>query len=211
MITIKNFIFNSFQVNSYVIYDETNECIIIDAACSNASEENKLFNFIADNNLKPVCLISTHTHVDHVLGNKAVIEKYQLPYKIHKSGLQFLYTMVEHGMMFGFDVKASPMPTAYIEDNEVIRFGNSHIKAFYTPGHVDGSICLFADQEDFVITGDVLFNGSIGRSDLPTGNHEMLIESIQTRLMVLPNNTTVYCGHGPATTIGDERKHNPFL
>ena len=211
MITIKNLIFNAFQVNAYILFDETKECIIVDAACGDSDEDNKLFNYIEQNGLKPVCLISTHTHVDHVLGNKAVIEKYNIPYRIHKSGLQFIYTMVEHGRMFGFDVKASPMPTSYIQDNEIITFGNSQIQAFYTPGHVDGSLCFYAKETDFVITGDVLFCGSVGRSDLPTGDHATLIESIKSRLMVLPNNTTVYAGHGPETTIGNERENNPFL
>ena len=164
MITIKNLVFNAFQVNSYLLFDETKECIIVDASCSNVNEDNKLFDMIEQYGLKPVCLISTHTHVDHVLGNKAIIEKYNIPYRIHKSGLQFIYTMVDHGRMFGFDVKASPMPTSYIEDNEFISFGNSQFQAFYTPGHVDGSLCFYAKDEDFVITGDVLFSGSVGIS-----------------------------------------------
>lgn len=211
MITIKTLVFNAFQVNNYILSDETNECVIIDAANNDINEDNKLFKYIEDNNLKPVCLLSTHAHVDHILGNKSVLEKYKIPYKIHTAGTQFIYTAVEHGQMFGLSVKPSPMPTDYIEDSEIIRFGNSELKALYTPGHADGSICYYSDNDSFLISGDVLFYGSIGRTDLPTGDYDELIKNIKTKIFTLPSDTVVYPGHGPETSVGFEKENNPFF
>ena len=211
MITVKTLVFNPFQVNNYILFDETKECIIIDAASSNQDEDNKIIAFIEQNGLKPVCLLSTHTHVDHILGNSSILKKYDIPYKIHTAGKQFLYTAKEHGQMFGLSVNASPMPTDYIEDNSEILFGKSSVKALYTPGHADGSVCFYSENDSIVISGDVLFYGSIGRSDLPTGNHDLLIESIRQKLLVLPTDTIVYPGHGPETTIGFEKENNPFF
>ncbi|MEI7595998.1 MAG: MBL fold metallo-hydrolase [Bacteroidota bacterium] len=211
MITLKTLIFNAFQVNNYLLFDETNECVIIDAANSDANEDAKLFRYIEENHLKPVCLLSTHAHVDHILGNKSIIEKYNIPYKIHLAGKSFLYSAVEHGEMFGFKVKPSPMPTDYIEDNDIIKFGNSEIKALYTPGHAEGSLCFYSEQEGFLISGDVLFHGSIGRTDLPTGDFDTLIKSIKEKILSLPNDTIVYPGHGPETTVAYEKENNPFF
>ncbi len=211
MTTIKTFTFNPFQVNTYIIYDETMECIIVDAASTDTHEEAEIESFISANNLKPVLLLSTHTHVDHIPGNSFIIDKYNIPYKIHEEGLQFLRSAKGYALGFGFPLENVAMPTGYIKDNETIRFGNTSIKVLYTPGHANGSVCLYDNANNYVIVGDVLFNGSIGRSDFPTGNHDLLIQSINEKLFTLPDNTKVYCGHGPSTTIGNEKRNNPFF
>jgi len=210
MISIKNFTFNSFEVNTYVLSDETKECIIIDSACYEDFEKKIFYDYIEDNKLKPVRLLNTHCHIDHILGNAFVLEKYKLTTEIHKDGLQLLNNMKSYGMMFGITLEDIPKPTVFIEENQVIRFGNSSVKALYLPGHADGSLAFYS-EEGFVVVGDVLFNGSIGRTDLPTGNHELLINNIKNKLFVLPDNTKVYCGHGPETTIGSEKGHNPYF
>jgi len=210
MISVKKFTFNSFEVNTYVLSDETKECIIIDPACYEDFEKKTFYNYIEDNKLKPVRLLNTHCHIDHILGNAFVLGKYKLTAEIHKDGLPLLNNMKSYGMMFGITLESISKPTVFIEENQVIRFGNSSLKALYLPGHADGSLAFYS-EEGFVVVGDVLFNGSIGRTDLPTGNHELLINNIKNKLFVLPDNTKVYCGHGPETTIGFEKEHNPYL
>lgn len=211
MISVKTFVFNPFQVNTYIVYDESLECIIIDAACTNKSEEEQLVNFISANNLKPVLLLNTHTHIDHISGNDFIVKRYNIPYKIHEEALGFIHSAKEYAIGFGFPLEEVAMPTGYIANGEIIRFGNSEIEVLYTPGHANGSICFYCKTGNFVIAGDVLFCGSIGRTDLPTGNHGLLLKNIKEKLLSLPENTKVYCGHGPDTTIDNENKHNPFL
>lgn len=211
MITVKTLVFNPFQVNSYLLFDETSECLIIDGACMGADEENAFAKHITSNNLKPVQLISTHPHMDHVAGNKFVCEKFNIPLAVHKDAMPLLFKVKGHGAAFGFDDIEYYEPSVFLNDGDSIRFGNSEVKVLYTPGHANGSICLYSEKDDFVIVGDVLFNESIGRTDFPTGNHALLIESIQSKLLVLPDDTLVYPGHGPTTTIGYEKENNPFL
>lgn len=211
MTIVKTFTFNPFQVNTYLIYNETKECVIIDAACIDKQEEAELETFITVNNLKPVLLLSTHTHVDHIPGNCFVMEKYKIPYKIHEEGLQFVRSAKGYALGFGFPLENVALPTDYIKDKEIISSGGIQLEVLYTPGHANGSVCFYNKPDNYVIVGDVLFNGSIGRSDFPTGNHEMLIKSINERLFTLPDNTKVYSGHGPATTIGFEKRNNPFF
>jgi len=210
MISIKKFIFNSFEVNAYILSDDTKECIIIDPACYDDLEKRTLTDYIDSNSLKPVKLINTHCHVDHLLGNSFVIEKYKLSTEIHKAGLPLLGNLKGYGMMFGINVENIPKPINFIEDNQIIRFGNSSLKAIYVPGHADGSLAFYS-EEGFVIVGDVLFYSGIGRTDLPSGNQSLLINNIKTKLFVLPEKTIVYCGHGPETTIGFEKENNPFF
>jgi hydroxyacylglutathione hydrolase len=210
MISIKKFVFNSFEVNTYILSDETNECVIIDPACYDDRERKTLTDFIEKNALKPVRLLITHCHIDHVLGASFVSEKYSLSTEIHKDGLPLLGNLKGYGMMFGLTVENILKPDTFIEENQIIKFGNSSLKAFYTPGHANGSL-VFYSEEGFVIVGDVLFYGSVGRTDLPSGNQDLLIKNIKNKLFVLPNNTKVYCGHGPETTIGFEKENNPFF
>jgi hydroxyacylglutathione hydrolase len=211
MITVKTLVFNPFQVNMYLLYDETNECVIIDAACLNSDEESILAEFISSHNLRPVHLISTHPHIDHVAGNKFVSNHYNIELTIHKDSLPILRGIKGYAAAFGFDEIEYKEPKKFIEENEIIHFGTSELKVLYTPGHANGSICLYAEKDNFVIVGDVLFNEGIGRTDFPTGNHKLLLNSIRNKLFTLPDDTIVYPGHGTTTTIGWEKKNNPFL
>lgn len=211
MLKIKIFPFNPFQVNTYVLYDETGECAIIDASCYESHEEKQLKAFIDEKGLKPVLLLNTHCHIDHILGNNFVANTWNIKPVMHKDSIPFLENAVEYGQTFGFNVQKPVMPDKFISDGQMIRFGDQELKVLETPGHAAGSVCFLNQKDNFVIAGDVLFHNSIGRTDLPTGDFDILIHSIQTQLMVLPDETRVYCGHGPATTIGDEREGNPFL
>jgi hydroxyacylglutathione hydrolase len=161
--------------------------------------------------LKPVALLNTHTHIDHILGNNFIYETYGLKPLVHKAGEVFLESAPEHGSMFGLNVKKMVLPEKYLEENQAFRFGHSSLEVLYTPGHVDGSVCLVSHESRFVITGDVLFNGSIGRTDLPTGDFDLLAESITEKLYTIPDDYIAYPGHGPVTTIGDEKSENPFV
>ncbi len=211
MIQIECFTFNTFGVNTYVLYDETLEAVIVDAACYEPFEKQGLADFIQDSRLKIVRNTNTHSHIDHILGNQFILDKYGISPEYHKAGHPFVTEAKEIGLNFGYTLDAVPWATAYINDNDEIRFGHSVIKVLYTPGHADGSVCFYSEADGFVITGDVLFRDTIGRTDLPSGDLEKLMESIKTRLFTLPENTVVYPGHGPETTIGYEMANNPFI
>ena len=211
MITLKMFVFNPFQVNTYLLFDDTGECIIIDPGCLDADEKNELSEFIQSNKLKPVRLFNTHTHVDHIAGNKFIVENYKIGLEVHKDSMSFLRSAKGYATAFGFADVETVEPSGFINDNEGISFGNSELRVLHTPGHADGSVCFYCEKDHFVISGDVLFNESIGRTDFPTGNLDKLMESIKTKLFVLPEDTVVYPGHGPSTTIGYEKEFNPFI
>lgn len=208
---IKEFVFNPFEENTYVLYDDTKECIIIDPGCYDSEEEKLLQSFIADNNLKPVALLNTHCHIDHVFGNHFIGAQYGLKPQIHSFEKQILKSAVVVGEMYGLNVTDSPEPEITLEDNGVFRFGNTELDLILAPGHSPGSICFYHMESGCLIGGDVLFQGSIGRSDLPGGDFHTLLTSIKERLFKLPDEVVVYPGHGPQTTIGYEKKYNPFL
>ena len=208
---IKKLIFNPFQVNTYVVSDETKQCAIIDAACYGNDENRILEEYIRKEDLIPVRLIYTHCHVDHILGNTFTTKRYHLEPEVHRKGKLLWETAREFSSFFGVSCDEPMDPKKFLEDGDVVRFGNSLLKVFYTPGHADGSICLWSVSEKFVIVGDVLFHEGIGRADLPTGNFRILKESILQKLFTLADDTVVYPGHGPETTIGFEKRHNPFL
>lgn len=211
MIKIKVFVFNPFQENTYLLFDQTKECVIIDPGCYSASEENALKKYVEEEQLKPMVCINTHTHIDHVLGNNFVYQTYGLKPVIHRAGLQILESAAEQGQLWGIDMNDTVLPGSFIEDRSVVSFGKSQLETLYTPGHADGSVCLVSHESRFVITGDVLFSGSIGRTDFPTGSFALLEESIRTKLYTLPDDYLVYPGHGPATTIGEEKSSNFFV
>ena len=180
--------------------------------CYERNEELELVDFINKNNLNPVKLINTHCHIDHILGNKFVSEKWDLELYMNKIDLPLLEGSGDIARMYGFEnYKGSPYPKHYLEEGDILEFGESKLEILFTPGHAPGHICLFNKEEGFIVSGDVLFNGSIGRTDLPGGDFDTLIESIKTKLMTLQDETIVYCGHGPSTSIGRERLSNPFL
>jgi glyoxylase-like metal-dependent hydrolase (beta-lactamase superfamily II) len=211
MMTIKVMPFNPFQENTYIVYDETGECIIIDPGCQMSGEKRLLADFIRKSELKPVRLINTHCHLDHVFGNAFVVENFGIPLSIHRGELPVLQSAVVVGAQYGVPCEPSPEPDSYIEDGDEIHFGNSTLRAILTPGHSPASLSFFSEKERFVIAGDVLFLNSIGRTDLPGGDYKTLISSIMNRLMPLGDDVVVYNGHGPSTTIGRERLSNPFL
>ena len=211
MIKIKKFVFNTFMVNSYMLYDETGECIMIDAACYEPAEEDEVRKFIGSNNLKLVRNLNTHCHIDHVLGNNFIAQEYKILPEYHKNSLMFFHTLKEMGSSFGYVINQIPEPKRFLEDDETVRWGNSSLKVLFTPGHAEGSVCFYSKEQEFVITGDVLFKDTIGRTDLPSGDFDQLMKSIKTRLFTLPGETIVYPGHGPETSIGYEMENNPFI
>lgn len=211
MITIEKFVFNPFQENTYMLFDETKECIIIDPGCYEQTEKNELVSSVGAKNLTPVKLVYTHCHIDHILGNNFICETYGLKPEMHKAGLPFLQNSHEQGEIYEFGLEKSIEPENWIEDGDTVQFGKSKLKAVYTPGHVDGSICLISEADRFVITGDVLFKDSIGRTDFPTGDYDLLMKSIHSKLFTLDDDFTVYPGHGPETSIGYEKVNNPFI
>ncbi len=211
MIEIKQFVFNEFEENTYVLFDETKECIIIDPGCYKVHEQQELSKFISDMQLIPVKLVNTHCHIDHVLGNSFVASKWNLELFMHKEELYTYNSTSSWAHMFGIVMEQMPDRRMYINEKDKITFGASMLDIAYTPGHSVASLCFYNLSEHLCIAGDVLFAGSIGRTDLPGGNFDTLINSIKTKLLIWPDEMRIYPGHGPATTIGKERKSNPFL
>jgi glyoxylase-like metal-dependent hydrolase (beta-lactamase superfamily II) len=212
MIKIQSFTFNGFQENTYVLFDESNKCIVIDPGCYEQNEKLELERFIVDNELEPVKLINTHCHIDHVLGNRFVSEKWSLDLEIHELDLPTLRSVKDYCQLYGFhNYEESPEPSTFLKEGDKIHFGNSSLDVLFAPGHAPGHIVLYSKEQHFVIGGDVLFQMSIGRTDLPGGDYDTLISSIKDKLLPLDEQTKVYCGHGPSTTIGFEKANNPFL
>ncbi|MCB0381666.1 MAG: MBL fold metallo-hydrolase [Flavobacteriales bacterium] len=211
MITIQTFVYNGFQENTYILHDETNEAVIIDPGCYSSAEQAELSKYITNNNLKPVKLLNTHCHIDHILGNNYVCSKFNIELYMHELDLPTLHATTEYGHLYGFTVDKSPEPTHFINDGDKITFGNSSLDVLFVPGHAPGHVVFVHHEQKFVINGDVLFRGSIGRTDLPGGDHNTLIRSIKTTMFALPDDFVVHTGHGPTTTIGYEKKYNPFL
>lgn len=208
-IFIETFTFNGFQENTVVLYDALKNCVIIDPGCYTRDEQQALLGFISANDLKPVALLNTHAHIDHVLGNSFVQRTYNIPYYLHKSDLPTLNSVSNYAHLYGFEgYDVSPEPTHYLEDQQQLVFGGIELNVLFTPGHAPGHVVFYNKENQFVINGDVLFNGSFGRVDLPGGDITILKNSIFNTLFKLPEDTVVYCGHGPTTTIGQEKKTN---
>ena len=211
-VQVHSFQFNPFQENTFVVYDQEKNCVIIDPGCYERHEEEVLFSFIEENKLKPIALLNTHAHIDHILGNAAVKSKYDIPFYLHKEDLTTLHSVKSYAHVYGFEKYIpSPDPDDYLIDNTELVFGAMKFKIYHTPGHAPGHICLYSKENNLLIAGDVIFQRSIGRTDLPGGNHSTLINSIITQFFPLPNETQVFCGHGPSTNLGYEKEHNPFL
>ncbi|MGB0887458.1 MAG: MBL fold metallo-hydrolase [Vicingaceae bacterium] len=211
MINVHYFTFNGFQENTYILSDDTKECVIIDPGCYSNEEQQVLATYITENELTPIKLLNTHCHIDHVLGNNFVASKYNVGLEMHQKDLPTLHATPEYGQTFGFNIDKSPEPTTLLNDGDVVKFGNSELHVLFTPGHAPGHIVFVSHNDKFVINGDVLFRSSIGRTDLPGGDYDTLITSIKTKLMTLPEDFEVFSGHGPSTTIGFEKSNNPFL
>ena len=212
MLQLESFVFNPFAENTYVLYDDTKECVIIDPGCSNAGEENQLFSFIDSHQLKPLMIINTHGHIDHILGNAVVKQRYGIPVAAHPNVAADFRRSKQQSQFFGLLFHGEcELPDHDLKDGEVIKIGESTLEVICTPGHAEGSISLYAEMEGWVFTGDALFCRSIGRTDLPGGNYETLRTSIKERLFRLPDDTEVFSGHGESTTIFDEQRYNMFL
>jgi hydroxyacylglutathione hydrolase len=212
MIEIQIFTFNAYGEKTYVIFDETKECAIIDPGMYEGFEQNELVSFIKEKGLKPVLLLNTHCHLDHVFGNKFVFDQWALKPQFHKGELPVLQSVPVYAPQMGFThYELSPEPETFLSETGTITFGNTILEIIFAPGHSPAHLCFYSKADHILIGGDVLFYGSVGRSDLPGGNHQQLIDNIREKLFVLPNETTVYPGHGPSTTIGFEKKHNPFF
>lgn len=211
MINIKRFVFNELGVNSFVLHDSSLECIIVDPGCNNDTQQLELAVYIKDNNLKTVGIVLTHGHFDHVLGLGWAKSHFTCPVLMHRDDMNQILHIDKYAGLFGFDVEKSPEPDMFLSDGELYSFGHSKLKIIHVPGHSPGSICLYSVEDGFVICGDALFSGSIGRTDLPGGNHKLLIKGIREKLLSLPPDTIVWPGHGPYTTIQKEHDTNPFL
>ena len=211
MIKVKIFIFNPFLVNTIVLSDESGEGVIIDASCYTQKERDELDQYISENNIKPVRLVNTHCHVDHLLGGAYIANKYNLKVEFHEGDLPVFLDAKNHGLVFGFEVDELPLVKGYLTEGQNLTFGNSSLQIMYVPGHSQGSVAFYNPEQNFVIVGDVLFKGTIGRTDLPGGNYDQLIKSITSKLLVMPADTEVIPGHGPSTTIFEESRSNPFL
>lgn len=211
MLKIKTFEFSPIQENTYILYNEFNACLIIDPGCYFDSEKEELANFIEKEGLKPLMLLNTHCHLDHVFGNKFVAEKYSLVLQLHEKELPVLQFAPASGLMYNMPFDNYVGDYIFLQAGDVIKIGDDVLEVLFTPGHSPASICFYSAQNNFVIGGDVLFKQSIGRTDLPGGNFDLLMNSIKTQLLVLPDETIIYSGHGAATTIGEEKRSNPYL
>ena len=208
---VKRFVFNPFQENTYILYDETKSCVIIDAGNYDKDESSQLADFILRNRLKPKYLLNTHAHIDHILGNRFINIMYHLVPHFHSEDLFLYETSGEVAKMYEIPYTKQLPPYEYIDENTIIEFGNTKLECIHVPGHSPGSICFYDKDNGILISGDVLFRESIGRTDLPGGDYEQLIENIKEKLMVLPDETLVFPGHMEETTIGHEKISNPFL
>lgn len=212
MITIKAFEFNYFQENTYLLYDDTGEAVLIDCGCCRKEEQEELKKFIYDNNLKLKHLLCTHLHLDHILGNEFIYNTYGLSPEASKLDVEALPSLTDQARMFNLPINEKDISVGkYLVGGEIVRFGKSELKVLTVPGHSPGGLAFYNEKNGFVIVGDSLFANSIGRTDLWGGNQELLIAAIRDKLLSLPDDTLVYPGHGPATSINNEKYDNPYL
>jgi hydroxyacylglutathione hydrolase len=211
MIHIEKFVVNPLQENSFVISDETGECIFVDPGFFYSDEHDEIKTYIAENQLRPLQITNTHCHFDHIMGVEFIRKSYNIPFSAHTNDSFWIEKATDQGHMFGFEVKPVRPIDSFLNENEQLKFGNSVFEIIHIPGHSPGHVVFYNMENGILIAGDVLFYGSIGRTDLPGGNYEALISNIKNKLFKLPDETKVYCGHGPETTLGFEKSTNPFL
>lgn len=208
---IQKFIFNDFQENTLVISDDNKNCVIVDPGCYYPEERFELEQYIEQNELKPLALLNTHCHIDHILGNAWVMQRYALPFYMHEKDLVTLNAVPSYAPMYGFvGFEPSPQPTHLVNHGDMLQFGNMNFEVLFGPGHAPGHVAYYAKENRLVINGDILFKGSFGRFDLPNGDLNTLKRTITEVMFKLPDDTVVYCGHGPETTIGAEKMTNPI-
>ena len=212
MITVQKFTFNPIEENTYLVYDETREAVLIDCGCMYKEEEQELSGFVAQHDLAIKRLLNTHLHYDHASGNAFAAKTWGIKPEASEADERLMPTIQEQARRFGFPMQVEIAPIGhYLEDNEIISVGNFELKTLFVPGHSPGGLAFYCEAGGFLICGDVLFYRSIGRSDLFGGDEDTLINSIRKRLLTLPGDTIVYCGHGPETTIRDEKEYNPYI
>jgi hydroxyacylglutathione hydrolase len=211
MLTVTSFVFSPVQENTYVVHNEAGECIIVDPGCYFGNERNELKEFIQNGRLLPKYLLNTHCHLDHVFGNKFIHDTYGLTLHLHEKEKIVLDYAPTSGLSWGLPFDNYRGDLIFLREGEAIRLGDDELQVLFTPGHSPGHISFYCPAQHFVLSGDVLFRQSIGRTDLPGGNFETLIKSIREKLFVLPDETVVYSGHGEETTVGAEKRDNPFL
>lgn len=210
MIHVKSFVFNPFMENTYVLYDDTKACVVIDPGCYEPYEQQELKQYISENNLEVVKLLNTHCHIDHVFGNQFVKDEFKVDLYIHHLDEATLKAVKAYAPSYGISNYNEATADHFLEEGDKVKFGNSTLDVLFVPGHAPGHIAFYSKEDKFCIGGDVLFHGSIGRTDLPGGDFDTLIRSIHEKMFPLGDDVTVYCGHGPETTIGYEKKSNPF-
>jgi hydroxyacylglutathione hydrolase len=212
MLQVKHFTFNLFQENTYILYDEnTRDGCIIDAGNSQSKEDAILLGFIEKENIKINRLLNTHAHIDHILGNKKVADELGLTPELHAADLYTFDNTIRTAQIFGFSLDDSPKPRLSLSEGDKIQIGASAVEVIFTPGHSKGSVSFYCPEHGFIISGDVIFNESIGRTDLQGGNYQELIETISSKIYSLPPQTIIYSGHGPQTSVAYEMRHNPFV
>jgi hydroxyacylglutathione hydrolase len=204
-------VYSPIEVNAYVLAEKDGKCAVIDCGCFNEAEFRRFTGFLEKKSLQPVLLLNTHCHFDHIFGNRMFLEKYKLGAFCHQGDENNRRNSRQYAMFFGLTMETPPEPAGMIEDGQIISFGTVNLKALHVPGHSPGSLAFYTEEDKVVFTGDALFAGSIGRTDIPGGNFKTLINSIKSRLFVLPPETIVYPGHGESTTIGEEMKSNPYF
>lgn len=211
MISIKKFTVNPLQENSFVVYDESSECIFVDPGFYFPEEREKVKRYILEHNLKPLFIANTHCHFDHILGVEFVRREYGIDFLTHRDDAFWVEAAIEQGEMFGFQIDAVGEPDAFFGENDLIEFGNSSLRVIHIPGHSPGHVVFYSEADKILLSGDIIFKGSIGRTDLPGGNFNQLVSGIHDKLFTLPADVNILCGHGPSTTIGSEKLSNPFL
>ena len=212
MAQIKCFVFNHIEVNTYLVYDETLSCVVIDPGMETAEENEVFTSFVTRNNLKIKAILLTHTHIDHISGLRCLYDLYKAPVYLHEDAKKILHQAEIYASVMGFETgNLEDIPVTTIDHGGIITFGQSQIEALFVPGHAAGSLCFCLHSDKAVFSGDALFNRSIGRTDLPSGNFQQLLDNLRTKVLSLPDDYTVFPGHGPETTIGYEKEHNPFF
>jgi len=210
MVSIQTFVFNPFQENTIVVFDETREAVVIDPGCYEPEERKELDDFIATQKLTVKHLLNTHCHIDHVLGNDYVKDRYNVKLMIHAYDEPVLRAVKTYAPNYGFGRYHEALPDQFLKEGDTVQFGNTTLRVLFLPGHSPGHIGFYNREQKVILSGDVLFEGSIGRTDLPGGDYNTLIDSIHQKLFTLPDDVVVYPGHGRTTTLGEEKISNPF-
>lgn len=211
MIKIAAMGMNPFGENTYILYNEAGDGIIVDAGCQSDAEKERLSSFLSKTSIKPILALNTHAHVDHVCGVQWIKDTYGVPFALHAAEGPILESVTSYGAGLGFDISQAPTVERELQDGDKIELGEDKIEVIYTPGHTAGGVCFWIEAQKMLITGDTLFKESIGRTDLPTGDYDTLIRSIIGRILPLGGDTTFFPGHGPQSTIGYEMQRNPFI